>query len=353
MSLKKMPWFAAAVVLTATGSVFLLSAGEDRHFDSRIAFIQPNASTPGGDIYTMNPDGSDVRQLTNLGANNGASWQNWSADGRQLVFSEYPNNGPGQLWLMNADGSHQHLLLSEADYGENAPSFSPDGVWVVFTRCQNNPNGNGCAIYRIRTDGGGLSPVTDFQLEVSDWEPVYSPDGMTIAFDSFSRDGLIVAIWLMNADGSDIHPLTPPELVGVNPQWSRDGEKIVFRSHFANPQNNDIWVINRDGSGLRRLTGSPSSDLDIPVAYYNEGPSWSPRGHAVVFDQYEVETNSQTIFVVDADSGRRTQLMKFSARRPQNRTQSSVREFHRRRRQHMPHEIEQSGFWARWSPELY
>lgn len=315
--------------------------------NSRIAFVI------GPDIYTMNPDGSDVRQLTNLGPNNGAFWENWSPDGRQLVFSEYPANSPGQLWIMNADGSHQHLLLSEADYGENAPSFSPDGVWVVFTRCQNVSNGNGCAIYRIRTDGSGLTPVTDFQLALNDWEPVYSPDGMTIAFDSFNRDGFVVAIWLMNADGSDIRRLTPPELECINPHWSPDGEKIAFRTHGYNPQNKDIWVINRDGSGLTRLTGSASSDLDIPVAYYNAAPSWSPHGHFIVFDQYDPKANTDGIFVIDAEGSRRTQLMKFSAaQRPGMTALARTDRSHGQRRHHEPREIESNGGWPRWSPEL-
>jgi Tol biopolymer transport system component len=344
-------WFAVSGVILAAGSALVVFAGEYKHFESRIAFIQPNASTPGGDVYTMNPHGSDVRQLTNLGANNGAFWENWSADGKQLVFVEYPNNGPGQLWLMDADGTHQHLLLSEADYGENAPSFSPDGAWVIFTRCQNVSNGNGCAIYKIQTNGCGLTPVTNFQLEVGDWEPVYSPDSMTIAFDSFGREGLIAAIWLMNADGSDFHPLTPPELVAINPQWSRDGEKIVFRSHCCNPQNNDIWTINRDGSGLTRLTGSASSDVDIPVAYYDEAPSWSPHGYAVGFDQYDVKTNTVGIFVIKADGSGKTQLMKFSAP-PRKAALAMTDESRRKKRHHGPHEIEMNGFWPRWSPEL-
>jgi hypothetical protein len=64
--------------------------------NGRIAFVQ------GPDIYTMNQDGSDVRQLTIFTDDNPAFWENWSPDGKLLVFSRFP--GPdffGQLWLMN------------------------------------------------------------------------------------------------------------------------------------------------------------------------------------------------------------------------------------------------------------
>ena len=74
--------------------------------NGRIAFVV------GPDIYTMNPDGSDVKQLTNLGPDSGAFWESWSPDGKQIVFNEYrPPDFLGQLWLMNADGSNQRLLL--------------------------------------------------------------------------------------------------------------------------------------------------------------------------------------------------------------------------------------------------
>jgi Tol biopolymer transport system component len=318
-----------------------------REFNSRIAFVQRP------DIFSMNPDGSDVRQLTNLGANNFAFWENWSPDGRQLVFSEFPNNSTVQLWLMNSDGSDQHLLLSESNYDEHAPSFSPDGVWVIFTRCEDPSKGNGCAIYKIRTDGGGLTPVTDFQGEVGDWEPVYSPDGMTIVFESYSRDGMIVALWLMNADGSDIRRLTPPELEAINPHWSPDNEKIAFTTHALNPQNTDLWVVNRDGHGLAWLTGSAAHDFDIPPTYYDRAPSWSPHGDAIVFDQYVPSTNTQAIFVMNADGSGIRQIMKLSAATHRVIAQTSAQELQGTMRRHrFPREIELGGTWARWSPDL-
>jgi TolB protein len=90
--------------------------------NGRIAFIQ------SGEVFTMNPDGSDIKQLTHLGPDNSASFPAWSADGKQIVFNESPPpDGIPQLWVMNADGSDQHLVFAEQDFAENRPSFSPDG----------------------------------------------------------------------------------------------------------------------------------------------------------------------------------------------------------------------------------
>jgi hypothetical protein len=80
--------------------------------NGRIAFVQ------WPDIFTMNPDGSDVRQLTNLGPDRFAFWESWSPDGKQIVFNESSSaDFRFELWLMNADGSNQHVLLAEPVHG--------------------------------------------------------------------------------------------------------------------------------------------------------------------------------------------------------------------------------------------
>lgn len=329
--------------------------------NSRIAFIQATPNGSPQDMYTMRPDGTDERQLTNLGPNNAAFWENWSADGSQIVFSAYPNAGPGELWLMNGDGSNQHPLLSENDFANNAPSFSPDGAFVVFTRCKVLNDGDGCAIYRIRVDGTDLTPVTHFQREVSDWEPVYSPDGNTIVFESFSRGGLLGTLYLMNPDGSNVRLGTPAYVGAVNPHWSPDGEKIAFSSHCCNPQNPDLWTIRRDGSDLRRLTGNAKTDRDIPIAHYYSGPSWSPDGKAIAFDAFTVSTKMNAVDVIRVDSHgsaacvRRMTPHSSSQQKLNSRQgpQTLVQKLWHTMPRAMARVIEENASWPRWSPELY
>jgi len=100
--------------------------------NGRIAFNQAS------DIYTMNPDGSNLQQLTSFGPGGGfAQLGAWSPDGTQIAFTGTASaaNGPYQLWIMNSDGSNQRLLLNDdPSYGDWAPSFSPDGSHIVFSR---------------------------------------------------------------------------------------------------------------------------------------------------------------------------------------------------------------------------
>src|SRR5215831_1292618 len=142
-----------SLILTTSVVAALLCSAIPAHAtfpgkNGRIAFVL----CP--DTYTMNPDGSDVRQLTNLGPDNAASWESWSPDGKLIVFSEFTApDFTGQLWLMNSDGRHQHLLLAEPGIMEVRASFSPDGKSIVFSRGRHiNPDGGApmiVEIYRI------------------------------------------------------------------------------------------------------------------------------------------------------------------------------------------------------------
>lgn len=310
--------------------------------NGRIAFIF------GPDVYTMNSDGSDVKRLTNLGPDSSAFWESWSPGGKQIVFVEV--NPPGlteQLWLMNADGSNQHALLSEENYNDERPSFSPDGRSILFSRC--TLDFEPCALYQIGVDGRGLNEITKLDAGgVRDVSAEYSPNSTSIAFTSTGRDGILCAIYLQTAPATEPFRLTPPAVTARQSDWSPDGTKLAFSSHCDaqdNPQNQEIWVVGRDGTDLHRLTKNGDEYFAGSHDFF---PSWSPEGDAIVFERDAPDFSSSAIYVMNADgTGCKERLV---LRRSQ-RSAAEIRSMHAAhrlgRRRHV-REIEIGGALPRW-----
>jgi len=264
--------------------------------NGRIAFIQDS------ELFTMNPDGTSLVQLTHLGPDNAAAWPAWSADGKQIVFNEFPPpQGVAQIWAMNADGSNQHLVLAESDFAENRPSFSPDGSKIVFGRCDLNIGDHDtCAIYTIGANGGTLQAITAFHEDTTARNPVYSPDGKTLAFiiSPDVQHGFQGVTYLVNADGSNMRRITQPGPCLIRPDWSPDGAKITTFAHFCNPQNETIAVMNADGTGLHYLT---DNGLDYFNGPHDRNPAFSPDGNFIVFERHSPDFSNSGIYVMKAD----------------------------------------------------
>jgi len=302
------------LALSLVASLILLTGRASATFpgkNGRIAFVQ------WPDIFTMNPDGSDVRQLTNLGPDSGAYWQSWSPNGKQIVFTEFrPPDFLGQLWLMNADGSNQHLLLAEPDFRSERPSFTPDGNSVIFTRCRLDLPDT-CALYEIKVSGGNPTAVTNFELGISDLDGKYSPSG-SLAFTSVARDGIHCAIYLGGDSPSGPSAITPAALWAQAADWSPDGQKLAFSTHNCNPQNQEIWVVNADGKALNRLTKNGDDYFAGP---HDFTPSWSPQGDAIVFERDAPDFSNFSIVIMKADGSSSKKLFTL---RPSLRTNSSL-----------------------------
>lgn len=279
--------------------------------NGRIAFIYGSGACGGfggygtGDLYTMNSDGSHVLQLTHFGPafKRVVANENWSADGREIVFTEIPRSqcGGSELWIVGSDGSHKpRRLFNDRGFRDTEPSFSPDGKFVIFSHLPHNYSKNN-AIYRVNVDGTGLTAITNYGLRSGDTWPEYSPDGKQIAFTT-SRDGLICAIAVMKADGSNIHIVTPASLGAEAPDWSPDSRGLVFDTyqHFlAWGENEELWTVDVEGDGVTRLT---KNNFRGQTSYYAQPhdytPAWSPDGTAIVFSRWNGPLNKWGIYVM-------------------------------------------------------
>jgi Tol biopolymer transport system component len=236
----------------------------------KIAFLSRRDGT-GADVFVMNADGSDQRNLTRKPGNEVDPA--WSPDGRAIVFSAVP---PGQpLWVggsrsasgpyrdvyvMNADGSDQRNVTHTTEAEEWTGGWSPDGRTIAFSAYDGRSN----RIFVINADGSGKRALT---REITpETFMSWSPDGRKIAFFD-------AGISVVNTDGSGLRRLAR-NVAFHRPSWSPDGRKLIFvrLRHPWNPRPAtgeppppspppaaDLWVMNADGSGQRNLTRTPTT----------------------------------------------------------------------------------------------
>jgi Tol biopolymer transport system component len=225
-------------------------------------------------LYTMEPDGTKVRPITNLHLPNGFQTiqADWSPDGTKMALG-LPTGGPdhnGDLYVMNADGTGLTPIYANPNTGDEVPNWSPDGQDIVFAHFSVT-GGSACCIYTIHADGTGLRQITN----VDGFCPVYTPDGAHIVFDSSSQ-GLIAALWMINVDGTGLHRLTGAKIRAGCPDVSPDGQHIAFYNNQNGIDATSIFTMNIDGTGVTRLTNAGCCHHDVWAHY-------SPDGKRIVF----------------------------------------------------------------------
>jgi Tol biopolymer transport system component len=249
-------------ILLAIGTASATFSGKN----GRIAFVAKRNGS--WQLYTMNSDGSDIVQITNLPPTDFDSWfPAFSPDGRRIVFCRDRPDAPNasDLYIINADGTG--LTRLTFDGLECAAHWSPDATRLVFAR--GLPNGKG-VIATMRADGTGKKTNLTHDVWGKFW-PVYTPDGKQIVFFS-ATGGLTSAVWRMNSGGSGKRRLTAPAFEGFAYDVSPDGEHIVLNNHQSTPRPSAIFVMNLDGRNLTRLTKSGNGQA-----------SYSPDGTRIVF----------------------------------------------------------------------
>ncbi len=192
------------------------------------------------EIYTSKLDGSDLRQLTNIGAYNAESTV--SPDGKRIIFTS-TKDGDIELYSMNVDGTDVRRVTNRVGYDGGA-FYSPDGTMIVWR-------------------AGYPSTARD----TADYQSLLAQRAVRP-----SR----VEVWVANADGSNARQVT--KLGGANfaPYFHPDGKRIIFSSNYQNPRSGkfDLHLVNIDGSGLEPVTTHPDFD---------SFPMWSPDGKKLVW----------------------------------------------------------------------
>ncbi|WP_298471416.1 amidohydrolase family protein [uncultured Erythrobacter sp.] len=280
---------------------------------SRIAFTSDRGG--GDNIWVMNRDGSDKRQVTKESFRL-LNQPTWSPDGEFIAakkhFTTQRSLGTGEIWMYHVSGGGGVQVVERAseslqkELGE--PVFSPDGSAIYYTR---NTTGGNQFIY-AQDSNAGIFAIEKHDLETGEVttavdgyggavRPAPSPDGTEIAF--VRRDKDTSQLWIKEiATGKermiygalDLDVQETWAVTGVYPNmdWTPDSRSIVF---WAGGKLNRV---DRDGanhavipfsiSDTRGIADAPHPEIDVaPERFVTNMPKFAmlaPDGSRVVFE---------------------------------------------------------------------
>jgi TolB protein len=282
---------AAASVLAAGFSAGAMAPGANGQivFRRYLPTKQPTSA-----LFVVNPDGTGERQLTRPTTGVADNHPSWSPHASKIAF-ERCRKDHCEVWTVEADGAglrrlgatcHRASPTPKCDE-RGAPAWSPGGRAIVMNHAYGRVNPavgikySGLAL----TDGGGghlrnLAMSKPYAGDLRDG--AWSPDGrrlvLTVSHSSKAKPANGEALFLVNADGTRLHRLTPWKLRADQGSWSPDGQRIIFRSTRPDDETfgGGLYTIRPDGTALTQLIAPQRRKMILR-------PAFSPDGSSITF----------------------------------------------------------------------
>jgi len=274
--------------------------------NGRIAFQRVFFGRTSIAIFTVNQDGTGLRQVTHPRRGVETGRVDWSPDGRWIAYMWTPLEEPRRprIFVIRPNGTDRADLTKghcrpSVCHGEEDPAWSPDGDHIAFVRSI----GDTPSIFVMLSDGTHrrqvLTPPPD---RFVDSAPAWSPAGTRLVFARSDDTRGATALFTVRLDGANVRRITPWRLDGLNrPDWSPDGRWILFQRPLGRNQTTQLCLIHPSGTGFRRITHTPN--------YWWTWGAFSPDGTMITAVRAPGEASENDVYVMNLD---RTGLMSVS-----------------------------------------
>ncbi len=246
----------------------------------------------GSNIRVVNSDGTEEHAVTEIRQYRAAQ-PDWSPDGKKIVFVSN-HIGTSQIYSINIDGSDLKQISNLAN--PIIPRWSPDGTRIAFAIWQSDSN-DLIGMYTMDVDGNNLVQVAKYPLRVTSLE--WSPDGKRIAFSAFNlaakqdergtRDQTEYCPfrYVMDANGNNLTKIGND--LGYALTWSPDGQRILWSpDHYDWRRNFYLTTLGE------QIT---TQKLDFPTNC--DSINWSRSTNRLVF-VCNIGSHGRDLYTVDA-----------------------------------------------------
>jgi len=231
-----------------------------------------------------------------------------SPDGRDIAYFSEKNSFFVDLYLADAETGRVKRRLVKSTLNSNyeslrfinsAGSFSPDGRYFAIAAKRKDRDDlvildvkKDEEVRRIRVPLNGLTT------------PSWSPDGKRLVFTGY--DGGLSDLFIVNADGSNLHRLTNDKYADLEPSWSPDGKTIAFTTDRSPATDFEALKFGNLRIALLHLDNGSIDILRNMDQGKNINPAWAPDGRSLVF--VSDRNGISNIFLYELSDGRIYQL---------------------------------------------
>jgi TolB protein len=238
----------------------------------------------GGELWRVSLDGAEIVRIATGRCRDLNNDHVLSPDGKTIYFSE----NDGHLYAVPITGGEPRRVsnVHSGPHHYYLHGISPDGLTLAYVAVEGPAEKKRINIFTIPAAGGPDTRLSD--VDYPNDGPEYSPDGSWIYFSSerAARVPGHAQCFRMHPDGTDIAQLTFDERVNWFPHVSPDGKSIVFISYppgtTGHPANKDVVLrfMKPDGSGQRDIDSFLGGQGTINVN------SWAPDSKRFAFVAY-------------------------------------------------------------------